>query len=337
MRSGQGRLEIKGEVDARSAGAARVDLRISGQDVQVAKLPEALVEISPELRLQGSGPYHLSGTLKVPRSKIELRELPRSTVAVSDDEIVVGEQEETADRAPKNLTASVRVELGDDVSFKGFGLQTKLGGILNAATDGDGTRLDGAIELRDARYQAYGQDLTVERGRLLFAGPPSNPDIDLRAVRESRDGRIKAYLTVSGPLAKPTSRVYSEPALAQAEALAYLLTGRGLDDVGKGEGTDIASAALGLGISKGDPLLQDLGDRLGLDQLSLDSGAGAIEDSSLVLGKYLNPDLYLGYSQGLFNPEGAVLLRLKVTERLEVESRSGDEQSIDLFYRLEHD
>jgi translocation and assembly module TamB len=337
LRSGQGRLEIEGEIDARSTGAERVDLRIRGQDVQVARLPEAEVEISPDLRLQGAGPYHLSGTLRVPRSRIELSELPRSTVAVSADEIVVGEQEETAESVPRNLTARVRLELGDEVSFSGFGLQTRLTGTLDAATDAKGTRLDGRIDLQDARYKGYGQELTVERGRLLFAGPPANPDIDLRAVRESRDGRVKAYLAVTGPLSKPASRVYSEPALPDAEALAYLLTGSGLDEAGKGEGVDIAAAALELGLSKGDPLLQDLGDRLGIDDLKLESGAGGIESSSLLLGKYLNPDLYLGYSQGLFNPEGAVLLRLRVTERLELESRSGNEQSVDLFYRLEHD
>ena len=89
-------------------------------------------------------------------------------------------------------------------------------------------------------------------------------------------------------------------------------------------------------MSKSEPLLQQLGDRLGLDELSVNS-EGGIEESSLILGKYLNPDLYLGYSQGLFNPEGAVLLRLKLSDSVEVESRSGNEQSVDLFYRLEHD
>ena len=57
----------------------------------------------------------------------------------------------------------------------------------------------------------------------------------------------------------------------------------------------------------------------------------------MTLGKYLNPDLYVGYSQGLFNPEGAVLMRLRLREKLTVESRSGNEQSVDLFYRIEHD
>ena len=36
--------------------------------------------------------------------------------------------------------------------------------------------------------------VTPERGRLLFAGPPGNPEIDLRAVRVSNDGEVKAYL-----------------------------------------------------------------------------------------------------------------------------------------------
>ena len=338
MRSGEGRIRVEGEIDTGSAAGALVDLRISGQDFQLAKLPEATVEVSPDLRLQGAGPYHLSGTLRIPRSRIELRELPRGTVDVSDDEIVVGEQEEVAEtRGTKNLTARVRVELGDEVGFSGFGLETGLTGAVDATTGAGGTRLDGKIELADARYKAYGQDLEVERGRLIFTGVPSNPDLDLRAMRESHDRRVKAYLAVTGSLQRPSSRVYSDPTLPDAEALAYLLTGRGLDQAGEGEGADIAAAALALGMSKGDPLLQDLGNRFGLDELSLEGGASGIEDSSLLLGKYLNPDLYLGYSQSLFSPEGAVLLRLRLSERLELESRSGIEQSVDLFYRLEHD
>ena len=196
--------------------------------------------------------------------------------------------------------------------------------------------MDGKIELRDGRYQAYGQDLQVERGRLLFAGPPGNPDVDLRAFRESRDGLVKAYLQVRGPLAKPRPRVYSEPTLPEARALAYLLTGKDIDQVGKGEGTNITAAALSLGLARGEPLLEDLSNRLGLDDLRVAEGENGLEDTSLILGKYLNPDLYVGYAQGLFNPAGAVLLRLRLSDRVEVESRSGDEQSVDLFYKHEH-
>jgi translocation and assembly module TamB len=337
VRSGEGRLDIAGAVDVAAAAGPAVDLTVKGDRFQAARLPEAEVEVSPDLRLKGAGPYHLSGTLRIPLAKIELKEVPSGTLAVSDDEIVVGETAPQPTGPPtQNLTAKVRVELGDQVSFKGFGLSTGLTGALDAAVDAKGTSVDGKIELVEGRYRAYGQDLTVERGRLLFAGPPGNPDVDLRALRVSRDGQVRAFLAMSGPLSKPRPRVYSEPALPEAEALAYLLTGNGLNQAGKQEGMNIASAAASLGMAQGEPLLQDLSDRLGLDDLRVESGGG-LEESSLVLGKYLNPDLYLGYSQGLFEPEGAVLLRLRLNERLEVESRSGVEQSVDLFYRYEHD
>ena len=335
--SGKGKLTVDGSVDIAAAGGPGVDLTLKGENFQAARLPEALVEISPDLRLQGNGPFHLSGNLLIPKAVIEIRELPSGSVAVSDDEIVVG-QESTQKRAAgsQNLTARVRVALGKLVTFNGFGLKTALTGAVDARVDNNATSVDGKIELKEGSYKAYGQELKVERGRLLFAGPPGNPDVDLRAVRVSRDGKVKAILALSGPLSKPRPHILSEPLLPDAEALSYLLTGNGLKQAGKSEGSEIAGAALSVGVSKSEPLLQQLGDRLGLDELSVNS-EGGIEESSLILGKYLNPDLYLGYSQGLFNPEGAVLLRLKLSDRVEVESRSGNEQSVDLFYRLEHD
>ncbi|MCB1722333.1 MAG: translocation/assembly module TamB domain-containing protein [Gammaproteobacteria bacterium] len=338
LTSGEGRLALIGDVDPAAPGGMAVDVRIKGEDFQAVRLPEATALVSPDLRLAGKGPYRLTGTLRVPRAKIELKELPKGTVAVSDDEVIVGRDgTQAAEKRRSPVAADLRIELGDAVSFKGFGLVTRLGGSLHVNSGAAGTSVDGKIEMRDASYKAYGQDLTVERGRLLFAGPPGNPDVDLRAVRVSRDGDVRAYLAMSGPLAKPRPRVYAEPSMPEAEAVAYLLTGRGLDAAGKGEGADIASAALSLGLSRGEPLLQDLSDRLGLDDLRVESGSNGLEDSSLLLGKYLNPDLYVGYSQGLFSPEGAVLLRLRLSRRFELESRSGNEQSVDLFYKIERD
>jgi translocation and assembly module TamB len=148
---------------------------------------------------------------------------------------------------------------------------------------------------------------------------------------------VKAYLALNGPLSKPRPRVYSEPALSETEALAYLVTGRGVGPGGQSDGANIAAAALSMGLSKADPLMQNLTGDLGLDEITVDTGEEGLEDSSVTLGKYLNPDLYVGYVQGLFNPEGAVLMRLQLREKLTIESRSGNEQSVDLIYRIEHD
>lgn len=337
LSSGEGRLDIKGTADLAASDRPAVDLTVKGEDFRAVQLPEAMVDISPDLRLRGAGRYHLSGSLLIPKAAIELKEVPSGTVDVSGDEIIVGEDDpEERRQGAQNLTARVRIELGKAVTFEGFGLETGLTGALDAAVDAEGTSLDGKIELRDAEYKAYGQNLSVERGRLLFAGPPGNPAIDLRAVRVSNNGEVRAYLALTGPLSKPHPRIFSEPALSETEALAYLVTGRGLDQAGQGGG-NIAGAALALGLSTADPMIQQLSGGLGLDEITVDTGEDGLESSSVTLGKYLNPDLYVGYTQGLFNPEGAVLMRLRLREKLTIESRSGNEQAVDLIYRIEHD
>jgi translocation and assembly module TamB len=230
----------------------------------------------------------------------------------------------------------VRITLGDEVTFDGFGLSTRLTGVLLARFDQRGESVEGNIAMRDGQFARFGQNLTIEQGRLIFGGPPDDPEVDLRASRLSRDGKVKAYLAMSGPLKQPRPRVYSEPSLPEGEALAYLVTGRGLDQSGSGQ-LDIASAALALGVGQGEGWLQDISSRFGIDEFSIETGENGIEDSSLLIGTYLSPDLYVGYTQELFNPEGAVLVRMRLNEMFEVETRSGRSQSVDLIFRREHD
>jgi translocation and assembly module TamB len=337
LRSGDGSLSVSGTVDPAAAGGPAFDIRVSGERFQAARLPQARVWVSPDLRVRGAGDIQVSGEVVVPEAEIEVKSVPKGAVKVSSDEIVVGADTEPAGAGGGNVSGDVRLVLGDEVRFKGFGLVTRLVGTLKAVFGAKGTQLDGKIEMRDGRYKAYGQDLTIEQGRLLFAGPPERPDIDLRAARVSRDGQVTAYLAMSGPIGEPRPRIYTEPPLPESEALAYLVTGRGLGQAGEGESFDIVSAAFSLGVARGEPWLRDLSERVGLDDLRVEAGEDGIESSSLLLGKYLNPDLYVGYTQELFNPEGAVLVRLRLSEHVEVETRSGREQSVDLIYRLEHD
>jgi translocation and assembly module TamB len=339
LRSGGGRLQARGTLDPGGAAGPAVDLALTGDMVQVARLPEAGIWVSPDLRVTGTGPYHVAGQVLVPEALIELETLPKSSVKPSEDEVVIaaGEQVPEPGTAPAGVTADVRLTLGEKVRFEGFGLETRLEGSLDARVDQRTTRLDGQIALAEGRFEAFGQALTIEQGRLMFAGPPGRPEIDLRAVRVSNDQEVRAYLAANGPIRKPQTRVYSEPALPQAEALSYLLTGRGLDNANREQGIDIAAAALSLGISQGEPLLQNMGARLGLDELRVAGGDDGIESTSLVVGKYLNPDVYVGLSQNIFDPTGSILLRLRLNEYLEVETKAGEAQSVDLFYTKEHD
>lgn len=338
LRSGEGTLRVAGSLDPFAVPGPGIDLTFRGERVQAADLPEARVLVSPDLHISGNGRYHVSGRLTVPRARIELKQVPPSAVKVSDDAVVVEDEDAAGparDPAPPRLTADVNVVLGGDVSFKGFGLTTNLTGSLDARVNAEGSQLYGRIDLVDGAYKAYGQDLKVAQGRLLFNGPVDNPTLDLRAVRNSHDGRVKAFLAINSPARNPRPRIYTEPALSDAEALAYLVTGRGLDQAGEQDGFDMAAAALSMGLSRSAPVLQDVGQRLGLDELRVAGGEGGIADSSVILGKYLSPNLYLSYSQGVLDTVGEVILKLRLTDQVRVESRSGTEQALDIYYQIE--
>jgi translocation and assembly module TamB len=72
-----------------------------------------------------------------------------------------------------------------------------------------------------------------------------------------------------------------------------------------------------------------------LEELSVQTTAA--DEGELMAGKYLSPNVYIRYSYGLFNRIGGLLLRFKVNDRLSIETRSGEQKSMDLLYTVEKD
>ena len=59
--------------------------------------------------------------------------------------------------------------------------------------------------------------------------------------------------------------------------------------------------------------------------------------TSLVLGKYLTPDLYIGYALGLFEREGFFEMKYRLLNNLQLKTQSGSRQSMDLIYSIERE
>jgi translocation and assembly module TamB len=193
----------------------------------------------------------------------------------------------------------------------------------------------------EGTYKAYGQDLTIRQGRLLFAGSPlDNPRLNIVAVREiepEEGDTVIAGLNISGSAQNPQLTVFSEPAMGQSDALAYLVTGKPLSEVGQGEGEGdmLQSAARSLGAAAGGLLAKNIGKRLGVDELSVKDDE-AIGGAALTVGQYLSPRLYLSYGIGLFEPGEVITLRYKLSRSLALEALNGPEDSrAGLEYRKE--
>jgi translocation and assembly module TamB len=243
-------------------------------------------------------------------------------VVVIDDE-----QRLEDDAAALPLYATVEVRLGEQVKLVGFGLDATVQGALQV-NERPGAVTTGSGEIRVAgTYKAYGQDLTVRQGQLLYAGTPlDNPRLNIVAVRVVED--VTAGLRVTGRAQDPQLEVFSDPAMGQANALAYLVAGKPLESIGAGEaeGDALESAARSLGTAAGGLLAKNIGRRLGIDELGIKESA-ALGGDVLTIGQYLSPRLYLSYGVGLFTPGEVVTLRYKISDALAVEVENATNSS----------
>jgi translocation and assembly module TamB len=336
---GDGKLTLSGTTALDPEGGWPTHLKVRGDAVRAVQLPDAEIYMTPDLDIAAELPVvRVTGTVAVPRASIKLSALPDQAVTPSPDTVLHGETRRSETRALR-LQTDLAITLGDDVHYSGLNLDTKVSGSLRLNADPSRSMTaTGTLSLAGT-YNAYGQTLQLERGQLLFSGPLDDPGLNVRAVRVIGDSDAVDRTTVGvelvGSLKAPRTRVFSTPAMGEADALSYLLLGRPLTGTGSEETATLQTAAISMGLQQALPVVRRIGQTLGLDEFSVqttDKDAGA-----LMAGKYLSPKVYIRYSYGLFNRIGGLLLRFKVNERLSIETRSGDQKSMDLLYTVEKD
>jgi len=338
-RSGGGSLRVSGEV-LTQVNPMTAQFRILGQEFQVARLPDARIWASPDLQVQlQNRRLQIGGDLTIPRAEITPTGAG-SGIGPSADQVLIGPGGRVA--APEaglfTVAARVRLILGKAVSFKGYGLKAPLTGALTLIEDsGSEARALGEIHLDGGRYKAYGQDLTITTGRLIYSGGfISQPAIDLRAERKPNDD-VTIGVTVRGTLEKPQFALSSSPAMTQAQQLSWLVLGRPLEDSGtEGDRARLSGAALALGLSGGDFLAQRLRGSTGLDEISIGARPGeTAEQARLTVGKYLSPKLYISYGIGLFQPGNIFKLVYELGRGFKLQTETGVESGGDILYSIE--
>jgi translocation and assembly module TamB len=337
--SGNGRLEFEGTMDERGT----VDVRIRGQDFLAADIPAATVIATPDITLTGnSKAYLMKGEVTIPSATINLQKLPKDAPpGVSPDVVVIRNGHEVEHAAVSSdfpLTALITVKLGDKIAVTGYGMDATVTGQL-VVREAPGVATSGSGQLTVAgRYKAYGQDLTIKDGRLLFAGTPlDNPRLSIIATREIRSD-LKTGLQIAGSAQRPIVTVISDPNVGEADALSYLVTGRSLSDVGSASASSqdaLASATQSLEGAAGGLVAKRIGKRLGLDEAGVEENE-MIGGSALTIGEYLSPRLYLSYGVGLFEPGEVIALRYKMSRDVGVKVQRGTEETrAGIEYRIE--
>lgn len=340
--SGEGTLKLAGTLGMDKNTPTQISIR--GDNVLAADIPAAKVTVSPDLSIDlNDKGLIIGGSLTIDKALVELEKLPGGgpgAVQSSPDVVIVDAKKQQKENKALPVRVDMTVNLDDHTHLIGYGLDGHVSGKLNVNVEpGEVTTGRGQIVI-NGTYKAYGQDLVIKQGHLLFASTPiANPGLDIRAIRALHpnatiDDNQVVGLHISGTAQQPVMTVFSNPAMEQSDALSYLITGKPLSQVKGGEGSMVNAAAQALGSAAGDLLAKGIGSKLGIEAGV--SSSAALGTAAFTVGKYLSPRLYLSYGVGLFDPGQVITLRYLLSSRWNFEAEQATEFSRASFnYRLE--
>ncbi len=289
-----GTLALDGQIHLNGQQGWPGQLHIRGDHFRAVNLETARVLISPDIAIRKQGQHlDITGSVTIPAADVRSVDMPGS-VPLSSDVVFVDEDKtpsrSSSARAPLQVHSRIDIILGEAVHFRGYGLKGRLAGTLRVADEpGQITTGLGDLHIVDGRFSAFGVDLNIDIGRILFTGGAiTDPGISATATRKA--GTVTAGVRIRGPLRDPVLSVFSIPAMPENEALSYLLFGRRMSDTGFAN-----------------------------EDFNRPGG----HTSPLSLGTFLSPRTYVDYVVGVLSPTSIMRMRFKLTERWELQTESG--------------
>jgi len=304
--SGKGRLDLGGDIELDAAQSWPMLVTLRGKDFQLLNLPDKNARIATDLAFRsGSEGMALTGTVEIPRAYLVVDAIPEGAIQPSSDVIVETGADGAAEARQKGAPFAIQVTViaGNNVQFRGFGLKAYFEGKLTVSqAPGEFPTGSGELRVKEGSFQAYGQNLTIERGILAYSGGRiDNPGLIVRASREARvDLRgqstdVTVGVDVSGTAKRPELSVFSTPPMEERDAMSILLTGNTADSLGEGGG-------------------------------------------SIGIGKELTKDLSVGAEYDVQSGRTDFVTKYRINRKLHVEATTSSETSAaDVFYSIEFD
>ncbi|MBK1641160.1 hypothetical protein CKO12_04580 [Chromatium okenii] len=281
----------------------QLQLAASGERLQVANTKEYFALVSPQLTLEvGATGATLGGEIRVPEARIRPRTLPVGTVTASPDIVLTTAKPSS----PLPLRLDLRVILGQKVTLDGFGVRGRLlGAVRVAQVPGQALTGDGQVQIVDGQYQlssALGMAAAELGAPLtilqgrLIFAKSALDDPGLLLQAERQGGATSAGVRVLGTLRTPHLAFFSD------------------------SDPNMTSAQMTKYLMTGIAPADD--DRA--------------QDPNLALGTYLTPDLYGEYETGFGHAPNKMRLRYNLSRRIEIETETGAQNSVDVYFKFEH-
>jgi translocation and assembly module TamB len=339
--SGGAPVTLIGDADWQDLNSPIINLALDGEHIEVRQAPTVIATISPSIKFGMKGrDITINGRADIPYARVTIQELPSNATQISKDVLIIVEEEMVDDEAAAKgreelrISTNVIVSLGKDVRLKGLGLRASLMGDIGIKQKPGGiVLLNGEVQIPDGIYKAYGQNLTIQRGRLLFVGPIDETAMDIDAVRIVNS--VTAGLKIRGSIKTSEVTLFSSPQQTQENTLSYIVLGKPIGAESDGsEASLLTQAALALGIKGGRGIATSIAEQFGIQDFHVDT-VGNGDESQVQLSGRLSPNLLLSYGVGVLTPVNTLKLRYNLTENFYVETAQSVESALDFFYTFD--
>ena len=325
LKSGKDSLNIAGSALLDPAQVWPAHVELTGSNFMVVNIPDAMVRISPDVKVDYSGKagVKVRGEVKVPQAEITPQEIPSGVKKPSKDVVIVSHDNPSDDKPALPVDADITVNLLDNVHIKGFGLDCYVKGKMTVVMlPGKQPAAHGELRISKGTFRFYGHNLTIERGIISYAGGRiDNPGINLLAVRDV--GGTPVGVQVTGYVSDLDISGYStDPSISSSDALTMLITGKTKNDPGFSE-----AAANTAAIAGADMLAQQLKSYTGLDHLDVSEAGENSSETRVVAGKDITKDLTVGVEAGTDDDGTMFVARYHIWKGLNLEMKSGAARS----------
>jgi hypothetical protein len=288
------------------------------------KVPSALVRLPESER----DLHPVSGDSKLWNLGLE----PRDEFAMLDSlEVEWGwafDVEDTVEVYEPGLTLAesteldVNIEIPNSFWIRGQGLEVQLAGELHLELRNGVPIVVGELRALSGQLEIVGARLRLDRGVVtFFGGDTTNTALDLELSRDAGD--VKVIVRVTGTAQEPRLAFDSDPPMSQSDIMSYLIFGSSATDL-DGAQTQLLQDQTAAALSQfAAPMLEnELTQSLGISMMQLRAGENPDEGLSLVVGKYVTPQILLKYEQSLKDRQKyTVNAEYWLTRNLRIETR----------------
>lgn len=310
-------------------------LHFMAKDVRYEVMPDSWVLGDPDLYLLFSDKsIKLEGKVYVDKGRLKVYKLPEQAVDISSDTIIIG-TEEYAATWPFEMDINIVVR--EDVQFKGLGLETGMQGDLRLwQNPGENFKGSGIVTLKNGSYKAYGQDLLITSGKLIYTGDLYNPDVSITAVRNNTPEHIVVGLRLFGELYAPNIELFSQPAMSEQYKIHYLLTGQPPGSQTLDQKTLAQQTALSLGLALSNKRTEKIASQFGIEDFYIGTGRG-VSGQEVQMGGQLSQKLHVRYGFEPSEQVNSLTARYQISQNFFIELFRGTSSAIDLLWLISKD